>query len=384
MKFFLLILLILLNLSSNEEFISEEDSLFKDAIESQEIISQPLEEEQKIESKTLYLKYEDIPEKVYKNQRFSIKLYSFITTDKFDMIKTDFTGGKDVKLLNPDSIWKWSSSNNFENIFYFKITGPHPKIPDFKVSLIDTDFEVIKEGEIEGIEINYSDIALGQQRYSRVIADSISVEMTTTKQYDNKSLLCTFELLAKNGNLEDFSLKEFGVQNVESFTDDSNEQRLLYSVIVPLHTKEIKFDYYNTSNKEFESVIISIELEDGLISTQTDLNPGESNFLFLKRLFFLGLTVVALLLFFIKRKVVFLVVTVVFLTILIILMLPNKKGVISKATKIYILPTKNSTIFKITKEPKNVEILNSKHSFVKILLEDKTIGWVKDNDIKKD
>jgi uncharacterized pyridoxamine 5'-phosphate oxidase family protein len=65
------------------------------------------------------------------------------------------------------------------------------------------------------------------------------------------------------------------------------------------------------------------------------------------------------------------------MTILIIMMQPNEKIVLEKNEKVYILPTQNSTVFKIVSEREEVEVLNKKDEFTKVLFTNKNIGWIK-------
>jgi len=68
---------------------------------------------------------------------------------------------------------------------------------------------------------------------------------------------------------------------------------------------------------------------------------------------------------------------------------PNSAMVIEEETKIYILPTNNSTVFYITPNKQHVEILDKKEHFIKILFKlndhnGKTVGWIKEEDIVED
>ena len=67
--------------------------------------------------------------------------------------------------------------------------------------------------------------------------------------------------------------------------------------------------------------------------------------------------------------------------------MPNKTIILSKNVVIYILPTKNSTIFHQTNKEQVVEILNQKAGFYKVLFNTKNnieiIGWIKDKDVIK-
>ena len=58
-------------------------------------------------------------------------------------------------------------------------------------------------------------------------------------------------------------------------------------------------------------------------------------------------------------------------------------GFIAQNTQVKILPIKNSTIFYISKERENVKIFDEKADFVKIMLSDGKIGWVKKESIEK-
>ena len=64
--------------------------------------------------------------------------------------------------------------------------------------------------------------------------------------------------------------------------------------------------------------------------------------------------------------------------------LPNEKGKISKDTLIYILPTKNSTVFFKADKELEVEALEKKGQFIKVLgVENGFIGWVKEDGFEK-
>ena len=110
LRYIFLLVLLISSLFSNENFEYDEKSIFKEALESQEIISN--EQELQIVSKSLYLNYMSYPNDVYKNQRFSIKLKAIITTDIYDFIETDFSGSNDLTILNPRSHWKWKSDKH--------------------------------------------------------------------------------------------------------------------------------------------------------------------------------------------------------------------------------------------------------------------------------
>jgi hypothetical protein len=72
---------------------------------------------------------------------------------------------------------------------------------------------------------------------------------------------------------------------------------------------------------------------------------------------------------------------IILILILGYLYIPNKVISVPQNTKIYILPITNSTVFTILQHRTNVEVLKSNDKFQKIILPNKTIGWIKNEDI---
>ena len=76
--------------------------------------------------------------------------------------------------------------------------------------------------------------------------------------------------------------------------------------------------------------------------------------------------------------------TFISLIVAIIYNLPNQNGVIKTDSYIYILPTKNSTVFFKTKKDERVEALEKRENFVKVLgVDSDFIGWVKEESFEK-
>lgn len=120
-------------------------------------------------------------------------------------------------------------------------------------------------------------------------------------------------------------------------------------------------------------------LQNELVSTQTDLNPNDSTFEKYKKIATLVLFGILFLLTVWKRKKILIFLTIISFVIALFYNLPNAKGVVKKDSFVYILPTKNSTIFFKIENDQKVEILEKKNGFIKILgLENGFIGWIKE------
>ena len=336
-------------------------------------------------SKSLYVNYIYFPKRVYKGQRFEISIKSLITNKNFDRIETRFIEGKEFEVLNPTSSWKKVDENNYSNRYFFKANNQSMVLPTFQVILYK-DGLVKESAYLKPEELNFSEIAKGDERFTQVIAKSLKINTHKTKQYNNNELITILDMTAVESNLEDFKINGFEEQGISSLEEEYPVSKMLYYLVVPVHTKVIDFKYYNLEMQRLESIKIPIILEEGLVSTQTDLNPNKSNLLFYKRVAAASLAVLFLAIFIWKRRMVFLIAGLLFVIIFILFAMPNKVSYLKNNASVYILPTKNSTIFLKTDKTIRVEIVNQKDDFVKIMFDQNgksIIGWVKENKVVK-
>lgn len=338
-------------------------------------------------SKNLYVSYEKFPKVVFKKQRFEVILNVIVTTDDFEKIETRFLDLKDLKIFNPEKHWEYGSENKFFNKYYFKVESKEFKMPSFQI-LIYKEGKVYETVTLPSKKIKYTDIATQDESFSNVIADKLEVKYHTTKQYTNNQLLTILEIESIDGNLEDFNLKYFKEQGISSMNEDYPRQTAVYYAVIPIHTKKITFDYYNTLTNKFVQIQSNVILKNELVSTQTDLNPNKSNILYYKKVASGSLALLFFILYFFRKKFILICIALIFLIIFILYNMPNEKITVKKGSDIYILPTINSTIFYKTNNIQKVELLNEKDGFFKILIKKRnenkeTIGWIKEKNIVK-
>lgn len=342
-----------------------------------------IQDTQSVVSKNLYVSYDEVPSEIYKNQQFEITLKAIITTPLWDRIDTKFDlSSGDFKLNDKSPGWKWSEDNTYYNKYYLKANKKVTSLPKITISIYNEDYELLEQAVTPSKEIVYKDI-LGDEKYSNVIASDLRVLSQKTKQYNNLTLMSVIELEGIRSNLEDFYLKEFEQQGMQSFQDYQSKQKLIYYMMIPTYKSKIDFTYYNFETKTFESIDIPIILEHDLVSTQTDLNPSNSNLLIYKQIGILVCILVLLLIFYFKRRKILLFLIAIALGVFAATFIPNKMAILKSSSNIYILPTKNSTLFQTTSRGMEVEVLMQKDEYLKILLPNKTIGWVKADDIIK-
>ncbi|RXJ84468.1 hypothetical protein [Arcobacter cloacae] len=329
-------------------------------------------------AKNLYLSYKKIPTNVYKNQKFELTVKALITTTNFDNLTTSFSNYSNISILNPNSQWKKISYDVYENTFYFKVKSNNFRLPDIEVKLLNGN-NIIDTSQLSTIPIRYSDIGKGDERYSNVIADKILLKAYKTKQYNNNEALTIIDIDGINSNLEDFKLKNIEEQGVSAIKESDATQNLVYYFVTPIYQKNLIFTYYNSATKSFKDVKVPLILQNELVSTQTDLNPNDSTFEKYKKIATLVLFGILFLLTLWKRKKILIFLTIISFIIALFYNLPNAKGVVKKDSFVYILPTKNSTIFFKIENEQKVEILEKKNGFIKILgLENGFIGWIKE------
>ncbi len=335
-------------------------------------------------AKNIYLSYLKVPDQVYNNQRFEIVLKALITTPTtIDNISTSFLDSNNIDVLNPNNQWIKVSNNNYENRYYFKASNKNFQLPTFAVNLTQNGV-LIETSILPSSKIKYLDIANNDKRFSNVIAKSLNIKAYKTKQYNNKESLTIIDIDGIDSNLEDFNLKEIKEQGISKITDNYPKQNLIYYFVMPVHKKKIIFNYYNTDKKGFDQITVPLILQNELVSTQTDLNPNDSSFEKYKKIALVVVLLVFIILFIWKRNKTYLITSLLLLIITIIYLMPNKIGIVKKDSFIYILPTKNSTVFfKLEKEQK-VEVLNQKKNFIKVMgIDNKFIGWVKEENFGK-
>lgn len=339
-------------------------------------------------SKNIYVRYEKTPKIIFQNQRFEIKLKATIATDEFDKIETRFINFKNVNVLNDQSSWEYGGKNNFYNKYYFKVKSEDFKMPTLQV-LIYKQGKIYEIMTLKPQNLKYTKVAKNNEKFSNVIAKKLQIVTHKTKQYTNNKLLSILELKASKGNLEDFYLKDFDEQGVNSISQEKSTQNAIYYVIIPLHTKKITFDYYNSDSKSFERVESNVVLKNDLVSTQTDLNPNKSNILLYKRVASGFFVLFFFILYLNRKRFIYIFLTLILLIIFILYNLPNEMMRVKEGSNIYILPTNKSTVFYRVMKVQRVEILNKKDEFLKIMFKKsnekkETIGWIKEHNIVKD
>jgi hypothetical protein len=386
---FLFLLIFFNSIFAANEFRTTENSVFSNSNVEKKLpntlpSNYTLDNEDIIKTKNIHLQYTSYPKKAYAKQKFTVSLKAIISLNNLTKINTIFKNYKGVKILNENNKWVLSKDeeNIYTNSFDFIITSDKFKMPLIKLDIY-VNGKYKESAKIPPKKIEFKKIVLATKNFCNVLADDLEIIDQKTKQYDNKNLLTVIQIEATNSNLKEFYLKGYEKQGLESFSSTALKQKIFYYVITPIFTKSIYFNYYNTKLKKTINKKILILLKEDLLSTQTDLNPNNSGFLFFKKVALAVGILLLLILIYFKRNIFLIILTIILVAIFIKLIIPNSKVKVDKNTYIYILPTKNSTVFHITNKAHSVEILKKKAKFSKVLFENQAIGWIKNENLHK-
>jgi hypothetical protein len=342
-------------------------------------------QEPQYQAKVLYTKYKSYPNVIYTKQRFtvSLSLSVYLDDEQFFKISSELLNGKDIELLNDEIIWNMNDDKKYETTLNFKAESENFSFPDINISIFDRngiliDYEILKKPTID-----YRKIAINQKRYSNVIATFLEVTNVKATQFSNDEIMVILEVESENGNLEEFQIAKYENQGLKDiiYNKNNNYQKIYYFVMVPIFEKTISFEYYNPDFSRFITVTVPIELKEELVSTQTNLNPYENDMDFYKMVILIGIVVIFLAIYLIRKKRKYLIISMLVMSIVLTFALPNNKIVLKANEKVYILPTANSTVFKILKNPEEVEELgfNDTKEYKKVLFKNNQIGWVKND-----
>jgi hypothetical protein len=212
--------------------------------------------------------------------------------------------------------------------------------------------------------------------FCNVLAKKLTVKNTISSKYDDKYNIVSFTLIGNDADLNDFTLH----LKDENLTVISPE-KATYLGLVEKNKKKIKFYYFNTQNDNYEKITIPVNIKEETISTQTDLNPEENTLFSPTNILILSVIAFLTIVFLVYQKVWLIFPPLLLSAFLIYINLPKGDAFLTRGTKIYILPTKNSTVFYVAPIGTKVKILKKLHNYTKIEFNNK-IGWVKNEDIR--
>ena len=313
--------------------------------------------------------YSYVPKRVYEKQVFPISFLS--TVSQTNKIHFEFKGDK-VPILREPVIIKNGEKTFYT--FYFKTTEPVFQIPAIMIEING------KKKRLTSVYIPVEPLPK-RANFSGVIASGLKIKTHQASIYDERSNLIALSLEAHDANLEDMYIPSALKDGLEKLKRTGSKMEAQYYIVLLSTQKMLKFSYYDTIKQTFVDKSIPINIEDGSVAAQTDLNPKDDSFEKLKKYSLLGLVIFFLLLFLWKRDFFYLIIAVVTTIILLTFFIPLKKVCIKAGSPIYIIPTSNSRVSMYVDQKFKTTKLGSRGEFTKIDYNKGIIGWIKDEDV---
>ena len=337
----------------------------------------------KIKVKELLLKATNVPKNVVIGEIFSVEIVADTQND-FEFEFETQLDETNIKWLNKKNFqWVKSEDNKYVGTFYLEATSIDAKT--LKVSL-----DLKRNGEnYQNSSINIFLPKLKELRsdenYNHIVADNLEVKKFKTTKFDDINNIMVVEIYGNNVDLSAFNIENKTVlkQGVDTINGDFNSQSAYYFAVFKPNKKSLDFNYYNLKKAKFESFSLPVSVEDDDVSTQIGLNPKQSEFSTYKDVTIYSCAVIFLLLAIWRRRLSYFFVAAIFIAFGIYTYNPFGKAVLKPDISVSILPTKNSTIFYTSRKNENVEILDTKGDYSKILFTDGKIGWVKKDNLVK-
>lgn len=331
----------------------------------------------------MILSVNKLPRFVYEYQIYSLNFRANTQNSaNFDLNLT-IQKNEYLKWLNPQIKWIKDGFGIYETTLFFQAI-------DKKAKLQSINLELSLNGETKQKSSFYPKMPeilsiKSDKNFSHIVANELNLKKHKTTEFDDNFNLTTINFEIKNGDLSSFFIDSIPTkQGVENIKGNYERSQGYYFVVLDKNISELNFSYFDLKNKKLQNYKIEIKAENDAVSTQSGLNPKESEFEAYKTLAIYFSIAILLLIFLFSRNILSLVFALAICIFALYLNKEYKNGLVFENSVIRILPTQNSTSFYTTKKDEKVEIFATQNGYKKIMLKDGKIGWVKDEFIKED
>ncbi|MRI83165.1 MAG: hypothetical protein C6I00_01965 [Nitratiruptor sp.] len=279
-------------------------------------------------------------------------------------------GGSNIKLIHQGPIEPLDDLY-LKKRYYFQALNSQPILPQVSIQTSSYQF-TLPPTKLQAKPLK------PPKNFSNLLAHSLKVFDYEAVQYSKRSNLVLLKMRARLANLEEFSLPFATKEGIKELNITFPTSQMVYYAIIPASMERLRFTYFNTKAKEFRAISLPIRVIDESVSTQTDIRPVEDKNKRLKVALLFAVGALFLLLAIWRRSLLLFLLALVAGGIGGTMLVPMKQVCVRAGTKIYLLPTRQSTIFEITKEPRIYEELNRIDGYTKIKLSKERVGWIAD------
>jgi len=324
--------------------------------------------------KVIYLSYveDEMPERVFNGQYFSVTIKTLSTIGQHDRLKYSFKGGRGARLQN-SSPYRQDQGTFVLDTFYFLATSSTIILPDITAA-IGTEKSTISGETIEGVSLN------PDKKFAGILADSFEITTVDAKKYDNKHNIITFDAVAKHCNIKAFKLLAATEQGFESVKAGIDNSSMTYYAVLPKKYEKLEFTYFDLQKERYQKVTMPINVIDDSVSTQSDLKPAENKNYMIKVAIAVVVIIIALILLIVYRKwwiAIFIVIPGIYIAMQ---ATPAENICVNAGAPVYLLPIENATVFEQVAVQGTFEVKHSVEGYKQITYNNK-VGWVNEDDI---
>jgi hypothetical protein len=342
-------------------------------------------------SQNVYIEYDYLPQRLYKGQIFHIILKTTVLSENYDEVIYKFIGGFGFEQLSFKPDREMIDDGGVVSVydkFYFKSTAKRvvtPRIDIFLENSIDKGKENSLSGKIiDSIELPPT------KNFSNILSKELEIYKSVANRFDEGNNILTMFIKIKEGNFENIKFEEPFIikQGVESTERGSNflKSEIRYYVVVPKYYDTFRLKYFNTELFKFQTLDISIDVRDDMVTTAKDLRPKmidkNRN---IKISIAVGVTFIFLMLFYFYQHYINLFFASIGVLISVSFLIPHENVCIEKDSIVRILPMLSSTGFKTIEENSIFDKIAERNGFVKIRFPEgeESEGWIKNENICK-
>ena len=379
------ILFLMLVLTSSPALLNENDQrLYESIAESDEMsdytqnVFDPF-----AATSSLVLSTKDYNSEYFVGELFSIELTAKTDESADFEFELNFEKNKFLNFLNTQTKWE-KNANEYTATLYFEAKTVNAELKQIIVSL-NRNKEIFQQASLTVNPLQFKRVDAGKN-YSQIVAKDLTVRHFKSDFFDNKNLIMTVELSGEGVNLRNFHLNNDKIimQRIDGLRGDLNSSVAFYSAVFDPSLTELDFSYFNTQTLSLEHTLLRVELSDDKLSTQSDLNPQSSDLDLYKRLFLWALALIGGLVFVFKKSYSFLTLSFISFVLSFFVGGGDAKVALLKAnSKAQLLPTSQSTYFYTSQANEEVEVLDKRKDYIKVLLSSGKIGWVKSEALQK-
>jgi len=328
-------------------------------------------------NKVIYLSYDEIPQRVVQGEIFPFTLKVLSTVREFDDIEYNFSNLSGIEMLtkSPQRVQK---GKYFYDTFYALSTQSWAKLPDIRATLVAS--KEYNSTFISGDKLNI--ITLNPKKnFSNIIANNFALTEYKTTQFDQHHNIIVLVASAENSNIKAMHFNNVYKQGIESVSPSYQESKITYFLVIDKQLENFTFSYFNLLKNRFSTITIPIVVDDDSVTTQSDLKPKDQSKAHLKMSIAAAIAFILILFILWRRKYIYFIFLLIPLAYIAYLSIPQKEICIKKGAQIRLLPVENGTIFETTSSQYKLTKEGSVKNFIKVKLQNKKIGWVRNEDI---